>query len=325
MGVVYRAQQHRVDREVAIKFLHPLAAGDASAVKRFMDEARKASRLNHPNVVTVHDFGQTPEGELSLVMELLAGTPLDARLAAKGTLRPNDVVWMAVQLCRALDSAHRAGLVHRDLKPANVFEVETDESLFKILDFGVAQRVAGSGGTTSGNSYGTPAYMSPEQIMGDRGIDGRSDIYSLAVLLYELLVGHCPFEGETPHQLWAQHSSQSAPGPGSWAPHLDIPAELERVILSALEKDPQRRPQSALEFSRQLCDAVDRPQWHRVRMTVPVDGSDAANAANLRSMPTQTDTTGPVPVPAVTSPESSVGVLPSDPAGPVGAGFRWLL
>ncbi|MCA9515282.1 MAG: serine/threonine protein kinase, partial [Myxococcales bacterium] len=188
MGVVYRARQLSMDRDVAVKVLHGQAVADQESVQRFLHEAKVASRLRHPNVITVFDFGQTEDGLLYLVMELLEGTELSKVLDEERRLAPARVVHLMTQVCDAVQHAHDAGLIHRDLKPENIFLMAGSNlraDFVKVLDFGIAraQEVEGSERLTrTGTLCGTPAYMSPEQILGDK-LDARSDIYSLGVML----------------------------------------------------------------------------------------------------------------------------------------------
>ena len=201
MGTVYRGWQLSVDREVAIKVIHPKLSGDRSAVKRFLREARLASRLSQPNIVNVYDFGQS-ETVLYLVMELLRGHTLAAELGQGRRINPRRTVVIASQLCDALEAAHAQGIVHRDLKPSNIVILDDPpgRDLIKVLDFGLAKSLIQDSGSVVTNTdalLGTPLYMAPEQIEG-KVSDQRADLYSLGCILYEMLSGRPPFVDSDP-------------------------------------------------------------------------------------------------------------------------------
>src|SRR5262249_44164410 len=209
MGVVYRGRQLSVDREVAIKVIHFEHAGTRDTVKRFLPEARLTSRLSHPSIVNVFDFGQTPGG-LYLVMELLRGHTLSAELE-RGAMPIDRAVRIATQLCDALEAAHARDIVHRDLKPGNV--VVLDGDAIKVLDFGLAKslEVQASAQITRRDAIvGTPLYMSPEQIDG-RPCAPRSDLYSLGCMLYEMLAGSPPFRAGSASAVLAKHLGEPPP------------------------------------------------------------------------------------------------------------------
>src|SRR5262245_13779834 len=249
MGEVYRAQDGRLGRKVAIKVLPLVFAVDPDRVRRFEQEARAAGLLNHPNIVTIYDIGEDA-GAPYVVSELLEGETLRERLE-----RPMPIdaaVRFAAQVAEGLAAAHAKGIVHRDLKPENLFV--TREDRIKILDFGLAKLVAGSGaipveGTQPGTVMGTAGYMSPEQVRGGQ-TDHRSDLFALGAILYEMLAGRRAFDGpsavETMHAIVANTpESLSAIRPG-------IPESLASVVERALEKDPQQRFQTARELAEAL-------------------------------------------------------------------------
>ncbi|MFO0745939.1 MAG: serine/threonine-protein kinase [Myxococcota bacterium] len=259
MGVVYRARQHSMDREVAVKILHPGFAGDAEAVRRFLHEARAASRLDHPNIITVFDFGRTADGLLYLVMELLAGSPL-AKVVDAGPMPAARAVHVLAQVADAVDHAHARGLVHRDLKPENVFLLAGSAlrgEHVKVLDFGIATTRAQEGFdrvTRTGSVCGTPAYMSPEQVLGDE-VDGRSDVYALGVMAFEMLTGVHPLRAETPVRQMLAHLEQPVPSfRAVGAPA--VPVAVEAVVRRALEKKRELRPATALAFADELLAAM---------------------------------------------------------------------
>ncbi|MFT4978359.1 MAG: serine/threonine protein kinase, partial [Myxococcota bacterium] len=236
MGEVYVARQIAIDRPVAIKLMRPDRRADARHYRRFIEEARSLSAIQHPNVVTVHDFGQTSEGLLFLVMELVDGRALSV-LLGEGRLSVARAVALALQICSGLRASHQVGIVHGDLKPSNVLvsRLEGIGELAKLLDFGLARLTGAS--VEGGRVQGTPRYMSPEQAAG-RALDPRSDIYSLGVMLYEMLAGKPPFIG-TLSQLIAQHRD-ALPSPLDD----DIPPPLGQLVMACLAKSPAERPQS---------------------------------------------------------------------------------
>ncbi len=249
IGVVWEAWQTGVERRVAVKFLK--LAGSREMLQRFEVEARALGRLNHPNCVTVHDFGQTESGMAFLAMEYLDGEPATAWRGRRLTIR--DVIDIGQQIATALHYAHHHGVVHRDLKPENVFAVSTlgGDRLIKVLDFGLA-KLTGQGThdiTKTGEVFGTPAYMSPEQLRGTRDAGAESDLYSLGVMLYELLEGRLPFREETPLELGMAHITKPVPP----LRRAGVPEQLATIIHTLLAKDPSARYPDALA----LFDALD--------------------------------------------------------------------
>jgi eukaryotic-like serine/threonine-protein kinase len=262
MGVVYRAEHTMMRRELAIKVLLPELSGKEEFARRFEREAESASRLDHPNIITVTDFGHTTDGSLFLVMELLAGTSLSAAIAA-GPMPPDRALAIERQILRGLDHAHAAGVVHRDLKPENIMLVERDgqTDVVKILDFGIAKvtepQTGGSGRealTQAGVIFGTPEYLSPEQALGE-GVDARADVYAAGVILYEMLAGRRPFESDDKVKIISMHLAHAPPRILDVNPSVQIPLPLEQAILQALEKSRENRFASAAAFLQALDDA----------------------------------------------------------------------
>jgi tRNA A-37 threonylcarbamoyl transferase component Bud32 len=251
MGTVYRAIQVSVDREVAIKVVHPKLADDRQAAKRFLREARLASRLNQPNIVNVIDFGQTEDGVLFLVMELLRGRTLAHELDGMRRFSVRRTCTIGLQLCDALEAAHAQGIVHRDLKPGNIVILDDPpgRDLLKVLDFGLAKSLATdttSQVTNTNAILGTPLYMAPEQVQGHAS-DQRADLYALGCILYELLAGAPPFTDAAVNLILAKHLSDPPP---PLPPH--VPGLLRGMIERVLAKRPEDRVQTAGEMRRAL-------------------------------------------------------------------------
>ena len=257
MGRVYRAEQRALARSVAIKVIHPHLLSDETSVARFYTEARAASSLNHPNSVGIIDFGRTDDGILYLVMEFLKGKDLSQVICERGLLPLSQIRRILCAVLAALQEAHALGVVHRDLKPENIIvdQLRTGGDLIKVVDFGLAKLRAGdahgSKATRPGLVYGTPDYMSPEQGRGEP-VDARGDLYSMGVLLFELLTGELPFAADTPTNVVIRHVSDPVPDPRDVAPGRQIPAELAAVVAKAMAKDPADRYADAREMAAAL-------------------------------------------------------------------------
>src|SRR5215216_6786251 len=245
MGVVYRARQLDLDRDVAVKVIAPELLDDLQAQRRFLREARAAGAVEHPNVVPVHGVG-VAEGRAYLVMRYVAGSDLRTVVRAEGPLEPQRAAGIAMRLGDALDAIHRAGYVHRDVKPQNVM-VDAAGHVY-LSDFGLAkQTLASSGQTRSEQWVGTLDYVAPEQIRGER-VDARADVYALGGVLYFMLTGRVPFERDGDHaKLWA-HLVDPPPLPSDAQP--ELPAGFDAVVQRALAKDPARRYPSAGDLGR---------------------------------------------------------------------------
>jgi eukaryotic-like serine/threonine-protein kinase len=234
MGVVYKAEDTRLQRTVALKFLPPELTRDPVAKARFLQEARAASALDHPNICTIHEVGETDDGQLFLAMTCYEGETLKRKIE-RGPLPIDEAVDVARQIAAGLGKAHRQGIVHRDIKPANI--MVTDDGIVKILDFGLAKLAGAAGLTRAGFCLGTPAYMSPEQARGE--VDHRTDLWSLGVVLYEMLGGTAPFAGESDQAIiYALLTEEPKPLHELRA---DVPVELEKILGGMLAKDPGDR------------------------------------------------------------------------------------
>ncbi|MGB7925542.1 MAG: serine/threonine-protein kinase [Pyrinomonadaceae bacterium] len=264
MGTVYRATHLLIDRPVAIKVLNPRFVEDEEAQERFRREARAAGRLQHMNAVAVTDFGRTEDGFVYIVMELLIGRSLRDVLAREAPLDAARAVSLMLQVSAAVSAAHEAGIIHRDLKPGNIFVVQRKHAppIVKVLDFGIAKLAADALDdddpvtlTQVGVMIGTPRYMSPEQC-DSRRLTPASDVYSLGIILYEMLTGTTPFTGSTPLAVAMRHSVEIPRPPREFVG--SIPAELEEVVLHALEKSPDNRPANAGEFRQELYATAER-------------------------------------------------------------------
>jgi serine/threonine-protein kinase len=285
MGVVYVAQHELIGKRAAVKVLLPELSRDAAVVRRFFNEARAATQVRHPGIVEVFDFGHT-DGIAYIVMELLHGETLSARVRRQGRVPVTTSIRLVQQIAGALGAAHTAGIVHRDLKPENVFIVRdpdvTGGERAKVLDFGIAKLAGDMSAeelkTRTGAVMGTPRYMAPEQCRGAREVDHRADLYALGCIFYELLCGRPPFLEKGIGDLFAAHMFMPPQQPSTFEP--SVPSALDAVILNLLAKAPEQRFPSAAVFLQALDHAV---------MSGPVPG---VRAPSVDGMPPATPVTG---------------------------------
>ena len=251
MGAVFKATHVMLGKPVAVKLIKADLVTSPDMVRRFQREARAATSLNHPNIVGVHDLGQTEDGTLYIAMELVDGISLKDVIRECGRIDPPRIVSTLRQVASALSLAHRHQIIHRDLKPQNVMLTRDAEGreIAKLLDFGIAKTFDDKATqlTRTGLALGTPQYMSPEQAMG-KEVDGRSDLYSLGVMLYEMLIGEVPFTAPSATAILVKHMTEVPAPPSRKRPDLQVPAHLEAIALKCLEKDRSRRYQTADEF-----------------------------------------------------------------------------
>jgi serine/threonine-protein kinase len=289
MGDVYLAEHVMLRRPCAIKLIRPDQAIDPNTLARFEREVRTTATLTHWNTVEIFDYGHTEDGTFYYVMEYLPGLTLEDLVDQHGALPPERVVHFLRQVCQALSEAHRVGLIHRDIKPGNIFACERGKvfDVAKLLDFGLVKTYGFSDQniklTQEGTLAGSPAYMSPEQATGREQLDARSDIYSLGAVAYFLLTGQLPFDRDTALQMLHAHAYENlAPTPEF---REDVPADVQRIILRCLEKDPEHRFQDVLSLEVALSDCGCADDWTREKAelwwTKTVIAAKAAEASSV--------------------------------------------
>ncbi len=277
-GRVYRARHTFLDREAAIKILRADLDVLDEHLERFFQEARTIAKMRHPHIVQLYDFGQFQDTYF-MVMEYIPGDSLDKKLKAaraSGRPLPGVQVWRIIkQLGEGLTYIHQQGIIHRDIKPANI--LLTREGNVVISDFGVAKLLAGHGDTTTGSITGTPAYMAPEQALG-QSIDHRADLYSMAIIVYEMLTGRVPFEADRPVAAVLKHLSEPVPPPRRFNPNM--PPQVEAELLKALSKRPEERHKSVAEFLHALSSAgqtvepMSKPVAGQIEAVIGPDGKE---------------------------------------------------
>ena len=270
MGVVYKAEDTKLKRIVALKFLPPELTRDEEAKKRFIHEAQAASTLQHNNVATIHEINETEAGQMFICMDCYEGEILKDKLE-KGPLKIEEAINITIQVAEGLKKAHRKGIVHRDIKPANIYI--TEEGIVKILDFGLAKLTSPTHLTKTGTTLGTVYYMSPDQAKGEK-VDYRTDIWSLGVVLYEMLTGQLPFKGEYESAIIYSILNEEPASLNSQRP--DLPMELKRIVNRALKKDQDKRYQNTDKLLRDLKTLKNlphRPPDIKKRlMRIPIPG-----------------------------------------------------
>lgn len=277
MGVVYHARDERLKRRVAIKVLPPDLAFREEIRIRFLREAETAARLSHPHIVPIHSVGEGPDGLVYFVMAYIDGEPLGSRLKRRGRLPPEEARRIMMETADALGAAHALGIIHRDVKPDNIL-LEGSRGRVVVTDFGIAKALSsttGPGLTATGVAIGTPHYMSPEQAAGDREIDGRSDLYSLGVVAYQMLVGELPFHAPNVPGILLKHITEVAPLVTD--KRSDCPEDLAASVMRCLEKDPEARWPTADALRRAL-ESRSAPAY-RPRHAAGVTGRAAPSAA----------------------------------------------
>ena len=283
MGAVYRAEQIALKRPCAVKLLRPELSANQMILKRFNAEAVLVAQLGHPNTVQIYDFGQDQDGALFIAMELIEGQSLRQVLQEQGPLPPARALAIAIQVAASLTDAHIHGIIHRDLKPDNVM-LQTrgrQRDIVRVLDFGIAKlrtdsRASQPAMTQAGDMLGTPQYMAPEQIKGEL-IDGRTDIYALGCMLYEMITGRMPFEAPTVMAMLSKHLLEIPVAPSCRRPDLALPPALDQLVGAAMSKDPNGRPPGMVQFGEHLVELLamltpdpDRPATRPMSAMRPV-------------------------------------------------------
>jgi serine/threonine-protein kinase len=284
MGQVYLAEHVKMGRRSAIKVMNPSMVHDPDAVARFNREAANASRITHPNVCAIYDFGETPDGLIYLAMEFIEGEPLTDLLGREQALPLARAAGIFLQVADALQAAHDLGIVHRDLKPDNVMLTRGRDGadVVKVVDFGIAKAVGGDDSqkvTKTGLVVGTPEFMSPEQLSGDQ-VDGRSDVYSLALVLFKMLTGVLPFAADTAQETMIKRLTDAPATLAQVRPDLRFPPGLQETLATALARRPVDRYQSALKFASDVAALLGMPR-SGVRAPLPPTRADAEGQTQL--------------------------------------------
>ncbi len=274
-GAVFQGKQIATGRAVAVKILHPHNVSDSTVVARFRREAEACSKLHNIHTVTIYDFDETADGVIFLAMELLNGKSLQQIQRQEGPLPPRRVLRILDQIADALGEAHDHGIIHRDMKPENVMiDRRGDDDFVKVLDFGIAKVATGSGGnkgpalTAVGQTVGTLEFMSPEQLRG-RPLDGRSDIYAIGMMAYEMLTGQLPFAGaKNPTEIIQFHLQKAAPPPSRMVPTAKIPSAVDTVVLKMVHKAREDRYANTAELRKHIGAALSATDVRAVRTEV---------------------------------------------------------
>ena len=324
MAFVYKAHHELLDELRALKVIKPDLARDPEFMGRFKNEAIRARKLNHPNAVRVDDLDIAEDGLPFIAMELVVGDTLKTLVQRTGPLPVTLVLDVAAQVCDALDAAHKLGLVHRDIKPENIVLIaqRNGPPMAKILDFGISslreESAGGKGLTQTGMVIGTPEYMSPEQAIGKRGneIDGRSDLYSLGIVMYRMLTGELPFQADTTVMMILQHLKTSPESPIKRKPLLAIPADVSAIVMKALEKDTNQRFATGGEMAAAIRKArgsttissrkIDYEALSSATATFGTESPAPASPSARPSPPTARPATSSPAPPAIPAPEKTI-------------------
>jgi serine/threonine protein kinase len=343
MGAVYEAEHTRLRKRFAVKLLRYEFAQDETFRKRFLREARAASAISHPNVVSISDFGETPDDHVFFVMDLLAGRDLQELLDAETKLPWPRAREILLQVTSALQAAHMQDIIHRDIKPSNVFLADipgkADEDVVKVLDFGIAKLSGNMGAatvklTSTDEIFGTVAYMAPEMAMGIND-DRRSDIYAVGVMMYRMLTGELPFTQGNAFQILSQHINAPVPAPRAKDP--SIPADVEAILLKALAKDPNDRLASMEDFGRALrrgsLDAMEalvgmpaallvgQPKLSPGSASTSIDKTTPLPSRGVPGVPQQpTEVSSPIVLQASDSLAAPLGEAPTEVSTPIAVG-----
>jgi predicted Ser/Thr protein kinase len=312
MGQVYLAEHVKMGRKSALKVMNPAMVKDADAISRFNREAANASRINHPHVADVYDFGETADGIIYLAMEFVDGPPLTKLIEEQGPLPPARAATLVRQAADALAVAHDMGIVHRDLKPDNIMIARNRDGTdcVKVVDFGIAKAAdnAAQNVTKTGLVIGTPEYMSPEQLAGDK-LDGRSDVYSLGLVAFNILTGRLPFPADTVQESMIMRLTESPRKLAEMRPEVAWPTEVQASLDKALERDANARYQTASDFGRSLSQALER-------MASPSDSAVRASGPVSQMAPMTRDS---LPATRVGAERAAVGQRDAASVAPVGA------
>jgi serine/threonine protein kinase len=305
MGVVYLAEHPIIGRKVALKAIHPELSRNPEVVSRFMTEAKSVNQIGNEHIVDVSDFGNTPEGEFYFIMEFLQGEALADCLRRERLLQTGRAMQIAAQVADALAASHAHGIVHRDLKPENIFLITRSQTqdFVKVLDFGLAKLTQGeekvSHKTRTGSVMGTPYYMAPEQCEGKAGVDHRADVYSLGVILFEMMTGRVPFGGEGYGEIIVKHLTMAPPAPRDINPAI-TPAQ-QAVVLRALTKARDARFSSMEEFRAAILDPEKFAGTGRAggsQVLAPVKTGDVSSSLSLRGSSLDSGDAKRVPMPS---------------------------
>jgi len=335
MGAVYRGEQISLRRAVAVKLLRPELSANQTLLRRFSAEAEAVAKLSHPNTVNVYDFGQDSDGSLFIAMEFIEGRSLRSAIAKEGPFPPARALHIAAQVAASLADAHVHRIVHRDLKPDNVMLQDRgrQRDIARVLDFGIAKLRDDTRGTQqamtqAGDMLGTPQYMAPEQIKGE-AIDGRTDVYALGCMIYEMVTARLPFEAPTIMAMLSKHLIEAPVPPSQRRPDLALPPAIDQLVLAAMAKEPARRPATMELYGEMIASALaafppldpNRSQQVSVaRPVVPVVTPAAPSSFAPPAAVTPAGPSGFAP-PAAVTPAGPSGFAPPaavTPAGPSG-------